>query len=510
VSDPASAVTVEHIVSLAGLLNERIGLKATADGYQGLRIAMEARLASGGWNPDDYLRVLRGKDADPELRQLLPLVTVGKTEFFRDSRQFQALRTTVLPELLRNARAGQRRLAIWSAGCATGEEPYSLAMLAMEVGALLPELHLVATDVNPVAVAAAREGVFALRRMKGLSPEEIARFFEARHGSFQIRRELREAIAFGVHNLAADEPPPAPGGRWDLIMCRNVFIYFELTSMVRTLEKMRAMLRPGGYLFLGYSESLYRIYDHFELAEIEGAFVYRRPPDGVVRPSGPVRVDVGAVTERLHRSVDLIRHRRPSTSQEAKDGSAPPSKVAAPPPRVLPPQPVVQVPAKLDPAVELAAAGRFPEALSALERSLADDPDDLPARLTLANLQCITGDFEEACRTYETAIALEPLSAEAHALLGVARAEAKQFAEARRELSRAVFLEPSFPLAHYYLGRVAEAGKDHDAARRAYRSAIEAARSPNSQKRLLGYYPDLPEDPAVLGRAAEYALGLVE
>jgi chemotaxis protein methyltransferase CheR len=158
----------------------------------------------------------------------------------------------------------------------------------------------------------------------------------------------------------------------------------------------------------------------------------------------------------------------------------------------------------------LASAGKFGEAVEFLEGSLAKEPDDLPVRITLGNMLCVTGRVDEAFRAYEAAIVLEPLSAEAHVLLGVARAEAGQLGAARQELSRALFLEPHLPLAHYYLGRVAEFGKDHEAARRAYRNAIDAARSPSAFRRLVSYYPDLPEDPAVLARAAEYALGLVE
>lgn len=524
----SAAVTIEHVVALAGLLNDRIGLKATADGYHALRLALEARIGASGLGADAYVERLRARDGETELKALLPLVTVGKTEFFRDERQFQALRRRVVPEVLQRARAERRKLAIWSAGCATGEEPYSLAMLAVDLGVLEAELELWASDVNPAAVATAREGTYAPRRLRGLSPEHIPRFLEARNGAFHVRPALRRMVNFGVHSLKDDVFPAPTTGAWDLILCRNVFIYFDLTSMVRTLSRMHAALRPGAYLCLGYSESLYRIYDEFELVEVEGSFVYRRPEGGIKRTP---RVDTAKAAESLRRAVDeMVRQRRHAAARPtARPPASPPAR---PPQAALPPTAAARPPGALhgqselgpgrapvtppdappglDRIAHMVAGGEFAAAIRLLEARVARAPEDLAARITLGNLLSLTGRIDDACRTYEAVIGIEPLSAEAHVLLGVAKTESGALAEARRELSRALFLEPALPLAHYYLGRAAELGRDPEAARRGYRNAIESAKSPNARRRFVGYYPDLPEDPDVLARAATYALGLVE
>ena len=177
-SDGPLAIERPALEALASLLLERAGLKITPDGYYGLRLALQSRMpALGLSDAQDYVRRLRQLAGEHELRSLLPLVTVGKTEFFRDARQFQALEQVILPELLSFARTEGRPLRIWSAGCATGEEPYSVAMLCHELGAKPKEFDIWATDLNPAAVESAQRGLFPVRRMVGLTEERIGRWF---------------------------------------------------------------------------------------------------------------------------------------------------------------------------------------------------------------------------------------------------------------------------------------------------------------------------------------------
>src|SRR5688500_2019559 len=136
-------VTTRALQQLAALLLERAGLKITPDGYHSLRLALSTRMPVVGIvDSEEYVRRLRAPAAEDELRKLLPLVTVGHTEFFRDPKQFRALETRILPDALWRARRENRRVSIWSAGCATGEEPYSLAMVLVEQGALPIEVDL--------------------------------------------------------------------------------------------------------------------------------------------------------------------------------------------------------------------------------------------------------------------------------------------------------------------------------------------------------------------------------
>ncbi|KFE66866.1 Chemotaxis protein methyltransferase CheR [Hyalangium minutum] len=264
---------------LSALLLERAGLKITPDGFHSLRLALSTRMpAVGLTDPELYVQRLREVGGEQELRALLPLVTVGHTEFFRDPKQFRALERFILPQLLAKARREVRKVYIWSAGCATGEEPYSMAMVMAELGALPGEVDIWATDLNLAAVEAAKVGRFSVRRAGNMSAERLERFFRPMEEGLEIQPNIKEYIRFDGLNLAAPSftDMVAPGSL-DLILCRNVIIYFDLPTIRGLMDRFLQALRPGGLLFLGYSESLFKVYDRFEMIEVDGAFVYRRP-----------------------------------------------------------------------------------------------------------------------------------------------------------------------------------------------------------------------------------------
>ncbi|NNB94685.1 tetratricopeptide repeat protein [Corallococcus exiguus] len=274
---------------LSALLLERAGLKITLDGYHSLRLALSTRMPVLGLSdPEKYLQKLMGVSGEEELRALLPLVTVGHTEFFRDAKQFRALEQSVLPELLARARREMRKVTIWSAGCATGEEPYSLALVMAELGALAVEVDLWATDLNLAAVEAARQGRFTTRRAMAIGPERLKRFFRPVEDGYEASPILREYIRFDGQNLAVPVFDKVAPSSLDLILCRNVIIYFDLPTIRALMDRFLAALRPGGLLFLGYSESLFKVYDRFEMIEVDGAFVYRRPLGERPRPPPPL------------------------------------------------------------------------------------------------------------------------------------------------------------------------------------------------------------------------------
>ena len=430
---------------------------------------------------------------------MLPLVTVGKTEFFRDATQFRALRHHVIPELLARARREMRRLRIWSAGCATGEEPYSLAMVLAELDVESAGADILATDVNPQAVEVAAAGRFTAHRMGGVSHAQLQRHFVPDGPGYVVGPGLRSRVRFQPHNLAGHGhyPVPKDGPLWDLILCRNVLIYFEREGMVRVLQRFHDALAQGGYLALGYSESLFRVNIDFELAEVCGAFLYRRPaPAEAVKPAGPAqRAQSRAAAQATRPRVTPKHTPRLTPRQVAR---------AAPPAAPAPHEP-------LQDANVLMEQGKFDEAARRLERELVRSPDNLALLLTHGNLMLVVRNLDQAQSDYRRALEIEPLCAEAHLFLGIACAERgdRGVEEALREVSRAIFLAPNLSLAHYWSGRLAERLGDRAAARRAYRNAVEATKGAKEAP-LLGFVPDLPADPAMLARAARYALAALE
>ncbi len=505
-----SEVPAELLAALSAQLKERVGLHIRPDSWSALALAVRARLealAPGVPDAAAYLALLGSGLGDEELRKLLPLVTVGKTSFFRDERQFQALRA-LLPGLAERARGGGGPVRIWSAGCATGEEPYSIAMTCAEAGLATADVELVATDVNPEAVAAAARGLYEARRVREVPQGLLGAHFDREGDAWRVRASLRQYLAaIRPHNLVSALFPGPRFGQWDVIFCRNVIIYFDTPTTQRVLGQFLDALAPGGYLFLGYSESLFRLFDGFELTEVAGAFLYRKPEAGAAAPPPPLR----RPTRPVPASPPPVHHLALPVPPRPGTPAAPPPAGAAAAAPAPPPPPPAQPPLApqefLDAAVALFAEGRFGAARVLLERHL-EEGEDLAVRLTLANLYGVLRQPDRATACYQAALAFEPLSAEAHLFYGIHLLQSAQAEAAALELSRALFLDPDLSLAHYWLGRCREAQRDPQRARLAYRNALEAhKRRPEGQRQaFLGYYPDVPEDGAAFARAAEYAL----
>jgi two-component system CheB/CheR fusion protein len=191
-----------------------------------------------------------------ETQALLKDLLISVTNFFRDAEAFEYLNADILPRLLKDKQAHDQ-VRIWVIGCATGEEAYSLAMLCAEhaAGAIdSPKIQIFATDIDATAIEQARDGLYTVSDTADVSPERLSRFFTGEHGEYQVRREIREMVLFAQHNVLKDPP----FSHLDLITCRNVLIYLDDTAQQRVLESAHFALNPGGFLFLGSSESIER------------------------------------------------------------------------------------------------------------------------------------------------------------------------------------------------------------------------------------------------------------
>ncbi|MHB8873443.1 MAG: CheR family methyltransferase, partial [Myxococcaceae bacterium] len=419
-----------------------------------------------------------------------------------DARQFRALEARILPDLLATARREARQGLVWSAGCATGEEPYSLAIAAVELGARPSELDIWATDLNSAAVDNAKLGRYPRRRMVGLSVPRVKRFFSPFEDGFEVDPKLREYIRFDGQNLAAPVFPKVIPGSLDLILCRNVIIYFDLATIRGLMDRFLDSLRPGGVLLLGYSESLFKVYDRFQMIEVEGSFVYRRPVPGEAPPEPPRPALPRPVPRSRPGEPAPPAPKRPAgyVSKTTPMPAAPPLRPGAGPPGAPG--------ARLERAVELMQRGDFPAALGVAKKLAEDEATDLDALITLGNIYSLMGHNDQSRDAFTAALACEPLCVEARVFGGVASLQAGELKEAKGELTKALFLEPTLSLGHYLLAQVYERLGEHEQARRSYRNAIAQLRFP--QRALAGHYPDMPDSVDTIARAARYALAALE
>lgn len=204
-----------------------------------------------------YCAYLDGKDGAEEIGMFVSALTTNVSHFFREAHHFEILRQEVLPPLAARARAGGR-VRIWSAGCANGQEPYSIAMSMIEAGMPFDrDVRLLATDIDRNVISHAREGLYAGNMLSGLPDAQRTRFFERASaspaGGWRVKDQVRAAVRFRVLNLVDTWPMR---GRFDVIFCRNVVIYFDTQTQDRLWRRFAELLAPGGWLFIGHSERL--------------------------------------------------------------------------------------------------------------------------------------------------------------------------------------------------------------------------------------------------------------
>ena len=236
--------------------------------------------ATGAASLGDYFRLLSTDvRREAEMRSLLNEITVGETSFFRNQFQLDAFRKSVLPQLVEsNGRLGNRHLRIWSAGCATGEEPYSLAMmLAEESRGLLKgwTFEILAVDLNDDRLEQAREAVYGNYALQNVTPYFLQRYFRERSGRQQLCHEIRSAVRFDRLNILDDSRMVFLKGM-DAVFCCNVLIYFAGESKRRVIQHFHNNVTLGGYLFLGHAESLFGINNDFRLIHFPGCVAYRK------------------------------------------------------------------------------------------------------------------------------------------------------------------------------------------------------------------------------------------
>lgn len=438
------------------ILAARLGIHREALSRCQIEAALVERVgATRAANARAYLERL----ADPaasrgELRALAPLLTVGETYFGRGADHFRAFVEHVLPERLRATGRG-RKLRILSAGCSSGEEPYTVAMLLGDLD-LECEVEIVGIDVNPANLAKAaraRFGSWALRDLDGASR---SRHFVERNGELVLRPEIRERVRFEERNLLEEDAAFWRPGSFDVIFCRNVLIYFTPEAVKDVVARFARALVPGGFLFLGHSETLRGVSQAFQTISGEDTFYYQVG-------EAPVPVAKPALA------------RRPAAPVAARPAAAPawPPRPAAPPPQPPPPT--------LGDALDLIRHERYAEAEVAL-RALPDDADTL---IALASVLHNLGSAAEAGRVCRELRRRDVANPDVRYLEALGHEQSGDHAAAADRALDATRLDPSFAMPHMLLGRASRRRGDLETARRAYTRALDLLLHEHPRRLLL-------------------------
>ena len=257
------------------VIGRKIGLRFDDAKLSFLGEVLQRRLKDRGRDGDSYLSELEyGPPAD-ELAALARELTIGETYFFRNNEQFRALAEVVLPDRMR-ARSEQKELRLLSAGCSSGEEAYSMAMVAQEtIGDPAWKVSVRAVDLNPNALERALRGRYSHWALREVSDEMRAKRFREDGRDVTLDDSIRAMVTFELANLAGENPSLWQPAAYDVIFCRNALMYFEPDQMRAVIGRIARSLAPGGFLFLGHAETLRGVSDQFELRNTNQTFYYQ-------------------------------------------------------------------------------------------------------------------------------------------------------------------------------------------------------------------------------------------
>ncbi|WP_159714105.1 CheR family methyltransferase [Geminicoccus flavidas] len=383
--DPGYALLKRRILAVTGLAYFQDKDEALAERLQRRLAACRAAGCAG------YLALLEADSSGTgEWDPLVGELTIGETFFFRYSQQFQALRDQLLPETIARNAAG-RSLRLWSAGCATGAEAYSLAALVRAaLGERLSEwrVTILGTDINRAFLAQARRGEFSEWALRDVAPADRAAVVEPGPGGWRVRPELRGMVEFRHHNLIDLAPEPAPDdwlADFDIILCRNVMIYFDQPTLAALAPKLAARLVSHGWLLIGHAEGGTPFQADFEPVLAPGAILYQRRQD--------------RRTERRATGVGQRLHRTAATARPAPWRTIA-TPAPSPPPAPLPPDPV----AFYQDALALRQAEQAEAAEQALRRAIYLDRGFAMAHLQLGDLLRRRGDLAGALKAFTNAL----------------------------------------------------------------------------------------------------------
>jgi chemotaxis protein methyltransferase CheR len=461
-----------------GVIARSLGLHFDETKFAFLSEQLKGRSEANGQSNEAYLAQLEIKAPREELRTLAETLTVAETYFFRNSNQFQVLRELALPER-RQMQIAPKRLRILSAGCASGEEAYSIAIAVREVlGDSSPDVSIRAVDLNPAVLDRARRARYGSWALRETPPEVRDKWFRPDgQGLVILDTAIRSAVNFEECNLMDEDEQLWRSGAYDVIFCRNVLMYFTPENMQAVVRRLARALAPGGYLFLGHAETLRAISQDFHLCHSHDTFYYRLKEMSErlaalgmhsANPNG--RTLEGASRGSMDAALTALVQGTDSWADVIQKAS---ERIRALTP--TPPMPTQTIPTSrgnLALAFDLLQNERYAEALALVQALPAESTRDPDARLLHAVLLTHSLELGQAEKLCQELLADDELNAGAHYLLALCRERAGDRRGAAEHDQYAVYLDPAFAMPRLHLGLLARRNHDPGLARRELAQAL--------------------------------------
>jgi len=454
---------------------QHLGLQFDHDRLDQLSHALEGQLFHTKFpNISTYLNHLESSEThQEELANLIKKLTVTETYFFRHPDQFQAFIEVALSERMQ-LQSKHRRLRFLSAGCATGEEAYTQAMLMSEK---LPDfqswdIRVLGVDINKKALKKAEEAKYTSWSMRGMPDEMMRRHFQIVGKEFVLDESIRRVVSFEKRNLASPTNESFWQEEFDVIFCRNVLMYFTPEATRKVIARLTQALVPGGFLFLGPAETLRGLSTEYHLRHTHDTFYYQRrrseetpvfqpllewepsPTKEVSQPEDTSWMDtISQAAERIDQLSQL------PTLNESTQGTG-----------QVRPLPIASH-SNLPLARELVFQNRFEEAYSMLQLISHEERQSRDVQLLSAVILTNRGQVDEAERHCKQVLAGDELNAEAHYLLALCREHVGDWTTALEETKTAIYLSPQFAMPYLHQGLLFKRSGDMDTAREAFRKA---------------------------------------
>ncbi|MBZ5617408.1 MAG: methyltransferase domain-containing protein [Acidobacteriia bacterium] len=461
-----------HLDRFRDIIASRFGLDLGEGKLDFVVGVLERRLeARGNPGPAAYLDLLGRSHQPEEMRALAAELTITETYFLRGAEHFHALAAMALPERIR-ARAAERRLRLLSAGCASGEEAYSLAIVLREQFPDLAswDVTILGIDVNPLMVAKARKGRYTPWALRETPAEIRDKYFRPDGSDYILDEQIRSMVSIKERNLAGVQNGSFPSeDGFDIILCRNVLMYLVPSAAQQVIARITRALAPDGYLFLGYAETLRGLSQQFHLRHTHDSFYYQKsgagealsprftePPRPEILPSVAPDADLSWVdaVENTCRRIDRLAQSSPCRLEPSGPGLPHATELPAP-----------GRPVGLGLAFELLRQERFREALDLLHGLPPETTADADTQLLRAVLLANGGDLEAAEGICRRLLGADDLNASAHYLMALCREHAGDAAAAMEHDRAAIYLDATFAMPHLHLGRLAKRASDSMTAR---------------------------------------------
>ncbi len=457
----ASGVSEAQLARLSEFVAARMGLhfpkERRRDLERGINAASRDLELEDGKSCIEWL--LSSSPTRSQIEILANHLTVGETYFFRDKKLFKTLEELILPELIRSHRRNGRYLRIWSAGCSSGEEPYSLAILLSK---MIPDLGdwnitILATDINPRVLQKAAAAVYGRWSFRDVQPGIKEGFFnKEKDDRFELLPRIRGMVTFSYLNLVEDPYPSLVNNTnaMDLIFCRNVLMYFVPELAAKVIRNFHRSLVFGGFLAVSPTESSSSLFSQFTTVRASGTILYRKEKPQEARdfswrpfeePKASFRADAGFIPN-------------PGAAPMPEPPNIQVSLPAQPPDASLETrmsEPEIQIRPDLhQEASALYDAGRYQEAVEKTENLLSQDPSDAESLALLARIYANWGKLGQALEWCEKAITAEKVHAGYHYLMASILQELGRTEDAVSSLKRTLYLNPGFILAYVALGNI--------------------------------------------------------